>query len=159
MRIANAARRANGVLNGICVGSAIALPVAIWATTAPGASYGYASGLLALLFVLIFISRARGFSDRRQAVALVCGAAAGFCAGVARYAVAAQTDPMPWLIGSIVVLLVFAASGLAAAMAVPATRFTPLVRMTTEWLELVAVVAALPLAAWIIGLFAWVRMR
>lgn len=37
-RIADAARRANGVLTGICAGSAIALPTAIWATvTAAGA--------------------------------------------------------------------------------------------------------------------------
>ncbi len=42
---------------------------------------------------------------------------------------------------------------------VPVTRFTPLVRMVAEWLELVAIVAALPLAARIGGLFAWVRMR
>ena len=54
---------------------------------------------------------------------------------------------------------VFAAAGLAAALLVPVTRFTPLVRMVAEWLELAAIVAALPLAAWIGGLFTWVRMR
>jgi predicted MFS family arabinose efflux permease len=31
--------------------------------------------------------------------------------------------------------------------------------MMAEWFELVAIVAALPLAAWIGGLFSWVRMR
>jgi predicted MFS family arabinose efflux permease len=31
--------------------------------------------------------------------------------------------------------------------------------MATEWLELVAIVVALPLAAWVGGLFGWVRMR
>ena len=46
-----------------------------------------------------------------------------------------------------------------AALLVPVTRFTPLVRMVVEWLELIAIVAALPLAAWIGGLFTWVRMR
>lgn len=158
-RIADAAKRANGVLTGICTGSAIALPVAIWSTATPGQSYANAAGLLALLFVVIFISRARAFSDRRQAVALVVGAVAGFCALIARYVVAAQGDPVPALGIGVIALLAFAAAGLAAALAVPATRFTPLVRMATEWLELVAVVIALPLAAWVVGLFAWVRLR
>ena len=158
-RIADAAKRANSVLTGICIGSAIALPVAIWGTVTPGQSFGNAAGLLALLFVVIFISRGRAFSDRRQAVALVLGAAAGFCALIARYVVAAPDDPVTSLWIGAIALLVLAGAGLAAALAVPATRFTPLVRMATEWLELVAVVTALPLAAWIIGLFAWVRLR
>ena len=57
------------------------------------------------------------------------------------------------------ILAVFAGAGLATALLVPVTRFTPLVRMVAEWLELVAIVAAFPLAAWIGGLFTWVRMR
>ena len=158
-RVADAARRANSVLTGLCLANGIALPAAIGATVTPGGPYSRETGLLALLFVLIFISRARAFSDRRQAVALVCGAVAGFCAGITSYVVVAQQDPVLARFAGVVVLVVFAAAGLAAALAVPATRFTPLVRMVTEWIELVAVVAALPLAAWIIGLFAWVRMR
>lgn len=150
-RIADAARRANGVLTGICAGSAIALPTAIWATVTPGQAHGVATAILALLFMLIFISRARVFSDRRQAVALVCGAVAGFCAGVVQLEI-------PLAVAA-VALLAFGGAALAAALAVPATRFTPLVRMTVEWLELIAVVSALPLAAWLVGLFAWVRMR
>ncbi|MGV0992269.1 MAG: type VII secretion integral membrane protein EccD [Mycobacterium sp.] len=157
-RIAEAAQRANAVLTGICGGAAVALPAAIWSTVTPGGPHSYATAVLAGVFVLIFISRARVFADRRQAVVLVCGAAAGFCAGVTRYVVAAQGNPMALTLAA-GVLLVFAGAGLAAALAVPATRFTPLVRMVAEWLELVAVVAALPLAAWIGGLFAWVRMR
>ena len=159
IRIADAARRANGVLTGMCVGSAIALPAAVWSALRPGGPYSQPTALLGLLFVLIFISRARAFSDRRQAVALVCGAAAGLCAGIVQYVVAAQDDPVFALTVGIAALLVFAAAALAAALAVPATRFTPLVRMAAEWTELVAIVIALPLAAWILGVFAWVRMR
>jgi hypothetical protein len=53
----------------------------------------------------------------------------------------------------------FGVAGLLAALLVPATRFTPLVRMTAEWVEIAVIIAALPLAAWIGGLFTWVRMR
>ncbi|MGI9162237.1 MAG: type VII secretion integral membrane protein EccD [Mycobacterium sp.] len=158
-QITDAAQRANGVLTGICMGNAIALAPAIWATITPGGPHGGAAAALAVLFVVIFISRARAFADRRQAVTLVGGAVAGFCTGVVRYALDPRANSATALIITSALLLVFGAAALAAALWVPGTRFTPLVRMVAEWLELAAIVAALPLAAWISGLFTWVRMR
>lgn len=157
--VAAAAKRANAVLTGICLGAALALPAAVWLTLIPGQPRSNGAALLSLLLVLIFISRARSFTDRRQAVCLVCGGAAAFCAGVMRYVVwAGSASPLPVISGA-VVLAAFAGSALFAGLLVPATRFTPLVRMAVEWLELLAITAALPLAAWIGGLFTWVRMR
>ncbi len=157
--IADAARRANAVLLGICAGAAMCLPVAVWATLMPGRPRSAAAAVLAGVFVLVFISRGRAFADRRQAAVLVCGASVSVCSGVVRYvleAPAGSVAPLLWASG---VLAVFAGSGLAAALLVPATRFTPMVRMVAEWLELAAIVVALPLAAWIGGVFGWVRMR
>lgn len=157
--ITEAAMRAHGVLTGICVAIAVVLPVAVWATLTPGYSRGNAAAFLALLFLLIFISRARAFTARRQAVPLVCGAAMALCAAVTRYVIASDGTSVAALVWGAAILAGFAAAGLAAALLVPVTRFTPLVRMFTEWLELIAIVIALPLAAWIGGLFTWVRMR
>jgi ESX secretion system protein EccD len=159
VQIAGAAVRANNVLTGICVGAALTLPAAVWATLMPGRHRSGAALVLAGLFVLIFISRGRAFADKRQAIALVCGAAAAVCVGVIKYALhepAASADSVVW---AALVLAGFGAGGLLAALLVPITRFTPLVRMIAEWLEIVAIIAALPLAAWIGGLFTWVRMR
>jgi type VII secretion integral membrane protein EccD len=158
-QIAAAAVRANNVLTGICVGAGLTLPAAVWATLMPGRSRSVAAAVLAGLFVLIFISRGRAFADKRQAVALVCGAAAAVCAGVIKYVLhepASSPEPVLW---GAVVLGGFGAAGLVAALLVPVTRFTPLVRMIAEWLEIFAIITALPLAAWIGGLFTWVRMR
>lgn len=157
--IAAAALRANGVLTGICVAAAAALPVAVWATLMPGQAKSNAAAVLAGLFVLIYISRGRSFADKHQAVPLVCGAAVAVCAGVAKYVLAGPPESDSALLWGSAVLMGFAAAGLVAALLVPVTRFTPLVRMLAEWLELLAIVAALPLAAWIGGLFTWVRMR
>ncbi|CAN5191804.1 type VII secretion system ESX-2 subunit EccD2 [soil metagenome] len=157
--IADAARRANSVLTGVCVGAATALPVAVWATLMPGREKATAAAILAGLFVLIFISRARTFADRRQAVALVCGAAAAVCLGVLKYVLSVPAESSAAVLWGALALALFGFAGLLAALLIPVTRFTPLVRMIAEWLELVAIVAALPLAAWIGGLFAWVRMR
>lgn len=157
--IAAAAKRANGVLTGICAAAATALPAAVWATLMPGQPRSNAAAVLAALFVFIFVSRGRAFADRRQAVALVIGAAVAPCVGVVRYVTHAPVDSTGALLWGAIVLVAFAGFGLAAALLVPVTRFTPLVRMLAEWLELVAIVTALPLAAWIAGLFTWVRMR
>ncbi|MCW1957473.1 MAG: type VII secretion integral membrane protein EccD, partial [Mycobacterium sp.] len=146
-------------LTGICLGAAIALPAAVWATVMPGEPRNVGAATVAALFVVIYISRARTFADRRQAVALVCGAAAAVCAGVARYVLSYPPGAVGPLLWATVVLAAFGAAGLAAALLVPVTRFTPVVRMAAEWLELAAIVLALPLAAWVGGLFAWVRMR
>ena len=111
------------------------------------------------MLILIFVSRGRAYADRRQAVALVLGAAAAVCAGVARYILHWPADSWAPLLWGATLLIGFAAIGLVAALLVPVTRFTPLVRMITEWLEPAAIVVAMPLAAWIGGLFTWVRMR
>ncbi|SPM33876.1 SX-2 secretion system protein eccD2 [Mycobacterium rhizamassiliense] len=158
-QIAIAAVRANNILTGICIASALALPAAVWVTLMPGRDRGTAAAVLAGLFVLIFISRGRAFADKRQAVALVCGGAAAMCVGVVKYVVhEPASSGLPVLWGALV-LAGFGGAGLLAALLVPITRFTPLVRMTAEWVEIAAIIAALPLAAWIGGLFNWVRMR
>jgi type VII secretion integral membrane protein EccD len=158
-QIAAAAVRANNVLTGICVGASLALPAAVWATLMPGHHRSGYAVVLSGLFVLIFISRGRAFADKRQAIALVVGAAAATCVGVIKYvwhAPATASDAVLW---GALLLAGFGAAGLVAALLVPITRFTPLVRMIAEWLEIAAIIAALPLAAWIGGLFNWVRMR
>ncbi|MGH3561111.1 MAG: type VII secretion integral membrane protein EccD, partial [Mycobacterium sp.] len=157
-QITNAAVRANDVLTGICVGAGLALPAAVWPTLMPGRGHSMAAAVLAGLFVLIYISRGRAYADKRQAVALVCGAAAAVCVGVVKYVLhepAGSGAPVLW---GALALAGFGTAALAAGLLVPITKFTPLVRMIAEWLELLAIIAALPLAAWIGGLFTWVRM-
>ncbi len=157
--IAAAARRANRVLTGICIAAAVALPAAVWATLIPGEPRSAGAAVVGVLFVVIYLSRARAFADRRQAVALVCGSAAAVCAGVARYVLSYPPEAVAPLLWGVLLLAAFGGAGLAAAVLVPVTRFTPLVRMVAEWLELAAIVVVLPMAAWVGGLFAWVRMR
>lgn len=152
-QIAAAAIRANHVLTGICIGAAAALPAAVWSSLMPGRDRATADAVLAALFVLIFISRGRAFADKRQAVALVSGAAAATCAGVVKYVLHEPASSAQALVVAAVLLAAFAGAGLLAALLVPITRFTPLVRMAAEWLEIAAIIAALPMAAWIGGLF------
>lgn len=157
--VAAAATRANAVLSGICIGVSMVFPAAVWLSLGPGQGQRNAAAVLVALFVVIFVSRARAFADRCQAIALVVGASAGVCAAVTRYVADGAAVSTANLIWASAVVGCFAAAGLVAALVVPETRFTPLIRMLAEWAELLAIVGAFPLAAWITGLFTWVRMR
>lgn len=157
--VTSAALRANGVLTGLCIAVALASPVTAWATLTPGGTHRGAAAALVLMFATIFISRARAFGDCRQAVALVLGAAAMLCVLAARSVTSIEGGSLASFLWSAAGLAAFGAAGMAAALLVPVTRFTPLVRMVAEWIELAVIVIALPFAAWMSGLFAWVRLR
>lgn len=157
--IAAAARRGNAVLTGLCAAIAVALPPHGLADVDARSAQGDRRGLAGGLFLVIFAIRARNFADRKQSAALLGGVIVAVCAGVSRYLWAAPADLGSALICAAAALTGFGALVLIAALLVLTTRFTPLVRMAAEWAELVAIVIALPLAAWIGGLFAWVRMR
>jgi type VII secretion integral membrane protein EccD len=155
--IAASARLVNAVQVGVCIGVAIALPAAVWGVLAPGGYLSWLALVVAALAVGLFITQGRGFAAKYQAVALVCGAAAAVCAGVVKYALAAPKDVEGGLLWPAVAVAAFAAFGLAAALLVPAVRFRPLVRLTVEWVEVLAMIVLLPAAAALGGLFAWLR--
>ncbi len=155
--IAASARLVNAVQVGLCAGVSIVLPAAVWAVLTPGRPWAWLALLVAGLVAGIFITQGRGFAAKYQAVALVCGAAAAVCAGVVKYAVAAPRDVVTGLLWPAVAVACFAAVGLAAALLVPAMRFRPFIRLTVEWVEVVALIVLLPAAAALGGLFTWLR--
>jgi type VII secretion integral membrane protein EccD len=155
--IAASARLVNAVQIGICVGVSIVLPAAVWGVLAPGRQWAWLALLVAGLVVGIFITQGRGFAAKYQAVALTCGASAAVCAGVIKYAVAAPKDALPGLLWPVVAVATFAALGLAAALLVPTVRFRPFIRLTVEWVEVLAFIVLLPAAAALGGLFTWIR--
>ncbi|MGF2947324.1 type VII secretion integral membrane protein EccD [Mycobacterium sp. Lab-001] len=154
--IAASARLVNAVQVGMCVGVSIVLPAAVWAVLTPGRPWAWLAVLVAALVAGIFLTQGRGFAAKHQAIALVCGACAAVCAGAVKYALAARSAEAG-LLWPAVAVAVFAGSGLAAALLVPEMRFRPLVRLTVEWAEVVALIVLLPAAAALGGLFTWLR--
>ena len=155
--IAASARLVNAVQVGLCVGVSIVLPAAVWGVLTPGRQWAWLALVVAGLVVGIFLTQGRGFAAKYQAIALVCGASAAVCAGVVKYAVAAPKDAMTGLMWPVVAVATFAALGLAAALLVPAMRFRPFIRLTVEWVEVLAFIVLLPAAAALGGLFTWIR--
>jgi type VII secretion integral membrane protein EccD len=159
VQLADTALRVHAVLSGICWGLAAMLPVAVWATLAPGHDKAWAAALVCVLFVVIYISRGRAFMAWRQAVALVMGAVGAVLAGTVKYALHYDAANTAQFAAAVAALLVFALCGLAAAVIVPQARYHPPVRLFVEWLEITAIVFTVPLMAWLSGLLAWIRLR
>ncbi len=155
--IAASARLVNAVQVGVCAGVSVLLPVAVWGVLTPGSPREGLALLVAGLVTGIFITQGRGFAAKYQAVALVCGASAAVCAGAIRYCTALPADAGGGMLWPAVVVAGFAAAGLAAALLVPATRFRPVMRLAVEWAEVLALIAVLPAAAALAGLFSWLR--
>lgn len=155
--IAASARLVNAVQVGLCVGVSIVLPAAVWGVLTPGRQWAWLALVVAGLVVGIFLTQGRGFAAKYQAIALVCGASGAVCAGVVKYAVAAPKDAITGLMWPVVAVTTFAALGLAAALLVPAMRFRPFIRLTVEWVEVLAFIVLLPAAAALGGLFTWIR--
>lgn len=76
---------------------------------------------------------------------------------VLKYALDTPKGVQTGLLWPAIFVAAFAALGLAVALVVPATRFRPIIRLTVEWLEVLAMIALLPAAAALGGLFAWLR--
>lgn len=155
--IAASARLVNAVQVGMCVGVSLVLPAAVWGVLTPRQPWAWLALLVAGLTVGLFITQGRGFAAKYQAVALVCGASAAVCAGVLKYALDTPKGVQTGLLWPAIFVAAFAALGLAVALVVPATRFRPIIRLTVEWLEVLAMIALLPAAAALGGLFAWLR--
>ncbi|OBF13501.1 type VII secretion integral membrane protein EccD [Mycobacterium sp. ACS4054] len=155
--IAASARLVNAVQVGVCVGVSLVLPAAVWGVLTPGRPWAWLALVVAGLVVGIFITQGRGFAAKYQAVALACGAAAAVCAGVLKYALAEPKDVTSGLLWPAAAVAAFAACGLAAALLVPTVRFRPFIRLTVEWVEVLAFIVLLPAAAALGGLFTWIR--
>lgn len=158
-RIAADAVRLANVVSGLCIAYAVVLPPAVWAVLAPGKSYTWQALVVAVLFVTIFITRARSFVAWKQAVPLVIGACVATLAGVVKYVLAAPGGDLAALLAGAGAVFAFGLCALGAAVIVPHTRFMPPIRVAVEWLELIAIAVSVPLMAWIGGLFIWLLNR
>lgn len=151
--LAETVRRVHAVLAGLLIGLSAVLPVAVWAILTPGVDGGWRCVVEALLFVTIFITRGRRYRARLQSVPLVFGAVTAALAGVVKYVAAAPGDSVTMFAMAVGAMALFGLCGFAAAVIVPKQQYHPPVRLFVEWLEIVAIVFTLPVAAWIATVF------
>lgn len=155
--IGSSARLINAVQVGICVAVAVALPVAVWMLLEPEGHAQWKAVTLAGLMAGIYITQARGFAAKVQAIALVSGACTAVMAGIAKYALAEPGNSAGGLLWPALAVAVFAGFGLAAGLLVPETKFVPWIRLAVVWLEVLALVAVVVLGFLVGGWFSWIH--
>ena len=103
-----------------------------------GRPWAWLALVVAGLVVGIFITQGRGFAAKYQAVALACGAWPRCAPELSSTLITAPKDVVAGLLWPAVAVAAFAALGLAAALLMPTVRFRPFIRLTVEWVEVLA---------------------
>ena len=116
---------------------------------------GLAGVLLAAVLGLLMLARARWFISRRQRLPMLIAGTATVGLTVTGLYLAAP--PVLRLLVIPVVLAVVAAVATSFAMASTERRTSPLAGRMLDILEVLLILAVIPLAAWASGLYGWVR--
>ncbi|GGM05717.1 type VII secretion integral membrane protein EccD [Dactylosporangium sucinum] len=116
---------------------------------------GVPGACLAAVFGLVMVARARWFISRRQRIPLlVSGLIALAVVGVGAYA---SADQVLRLAVGVPATLAVAAGVIAYAMAGSQKRPSPMWGRTLDIFETVLILAIIPLAFWVAGLYGWIR--
>jgi len=119
------------------------------------ASAGLPGVLLATVLGLLMLARARWFISRRQRLPLLIAGTLTLAATIAEvYLVGSYLERLVVVPG---LLTLIAAVGLVVGLAAAERRPSPLAGRVLDIVEVLLIVAIVPLAAWASGLYGWVR--
>jgi type VII secretion integral membrane protein EccD len=151
------AERARAFLTGLLVGLGVLVVVCLTGLCDPRTHQRWLPLVLAAVTVGFLLLRGRSYVDRWQAIILASTAVLTVIAVIVRY-VLVLSSPLATSVGvGIVVLL--PAAGLAAAVVVPNTIYSPLFRKLVEWIEYLCLMPIFPLGLWLMNVYAAIRYR
>ncbi|WP_280454037.1 type VII secretion integral membrane protein EccD [Nocardia brasiliensis] len=153
-RLERRAVAATKALTGLLLGTAVVLACATAAMVVPHAYHLPIQLVVAALVVASVVLRARSYTDRVQATIMYVTAFATASAVAAR--IVAGYASLPVQLGVVVVMVALTVAAAAAAR-LPAARPSPVTRRNIELLEQILIVALIPLAAWCMGVYSFVR--
>jgi ESX secretion system protein EccD len=111
--------------------------------------------LFCVLLGLILLVRARPYRGRAQRVPMIAAGWAGL--GFAALGFFLTTDTLMRLTIVLPGLFVAAIAALVYGLGVAGKKIAPIWGRTLDIIEIILVVAAIPMAVWVSGLYAWVR--
>jgi ESX secretion system protein EccD len=151
------AERARAFLTGLLVGLGVLVVVCLTGLCDPRTHQRWLPLILAAVTVGFLLLRGRSYVDRWQAIILASTAVLTVAAVIVRY-VLVLSSPLATSVGVGIVLLLPAA-GLAAAVIVPNTIYSPLFRKLVEWIEYLCLMPIFPLGLWLMNVYAAIRYR
>lgn len=146
-RVHAAVARADGLLTGMLTGTAVVVMCCEISLARDGTT---ASVLMVAVLTVGFLLRARLYPVLRQRVPLLATGMFGICCLVA--------GPFTLPPASVGVLLLAVAAGVIAAGILLSTRAAnPYLGRFAEYSEILVMIAVVPVACWVLGLYAYVR--
>jgi type VII secretion integral membrane protein EccD len=142
---------AHNFLSAVVVCACLVLPVLSWNVLAHD---GWVSSTFVLMLSSALLLRARVFMGLSQRVALTVAGIAGYAMLIAESARAAEPGRLNLLVG---VLLVALAVAVLAALRPWPRRLLPIWEFIARILDVVTALAVLPLALYLMGVYAWAR--
>ncbi|OPX14240.1 type VII secretion integral membrane protein EccD, partial [Gordonia sp. i37] len=141
-------------LTGILVGSAITVVVGVYLSVDPSTGHFYwQATVFAALAAAVLCLRGRTHHDLRQAATMVgLGLLAALTIIVKSVLLLEDWAEYGFLLTVGLGILVFAAGVVA-----PRFEFSPIARRYVELLEYLLIGLIIPFAAWIMGIYGWVR--
>ncbi len=151
-RVLTDADRANGFLTGFI--STIAV-VEVAAIIVFGLGGGFAGGILCAVLSVLLLLRARTLAGRAQRMPLL---AAG-CVGLGLVALGSflAAPPLIRLSALLGGLIAAALAAIVYGFAVAGKRISPVWGRLLDVSEVILILAVIPLAAWVCGLYGWIR--
>jgi type VII secretion integral membrane protein EccD len=151
VRVLAASERADAFLAGML--GALAAIVGLAAVLV--ATDGFQGVAMAAVFGLVLLARARWFIGRQQRLPLLVAGAVGI--GSALGGTFGATETAVRLTVVLGGLLVIAAISVSYALAGAGRRASPVWGRTLDIVEVTLILAVVPLAAWVSGLYDWIR--
>jgi type VII secretion integral membrane protein EccD len=144
--------RAEEILTGLTGTVALVL---LGAEVALAFSGGLPGLLLCTVLALLLMLRARPLSGRRQRLTVLIAGTGGLALATAAYLAAAAPVVRVAVIPGVLVLV--AVIALVYGLAVTGRRISPVWGRLLDIAEILLIVAVVPLAAWVSGLYGWIR--
>lgn len=143
--------RADGFLAGML--SALAVVGAVAAALV--ATAGHPGLAMAAVLGLLLLARARWFISRAQRLPLLVAGAVGLAAAAgAGFTAGNHLIRLVVVLGALVTIAVIS---IGYGMAGPGRNISPLWGRTLDIVEVILILALVPLAIWVSGLYAWIR--
>lgn len=149
--------RVHSYLTGLLAGLSTLVAIAAVGLADPHTDRRWLPLIIAGVCAGWLVLHARSYTDRWQATLLTVAGVTIVAATSARYALELWTAPA--LLITCAVMVAIPAAGLIAAMVVPNSFYTPVVKQAVEWLEYALLLTIWPLAFWLMDVFAAIRYR
>lgn len=158
-QVADAARRANSALSGLCLAVGALLLLSAWLAISPHQNRPIHTIALVVIVAVVIIVRARRYKDRVQAVTLVVSAVAALAAIAVKYVWSTPAEDLSTVLYYTSFVALVAVPVFIIGTAGWSYLFSPMTRKAVELIHYLLIAAVVPMALWVLNIFTFLRTQ